>query len=140
GGTAMWREGMGGRRDGRVVEPARIDEAEAGAGPDVLCVEADYLRSAKARELVLRHLGRGRGVLLLVDRGSPLVKGFLRDLGLELQGGESPRGSSFGYVFADHPIFRPFASPDFGNLMEVRVYRHRRLRAARAMPLVFSPE
>ena len=138
--TALSPEVMRGRWACRVVEPARIDEAEAGPDPDVLCVEADYLRSAKARDLVLRHLSRGGGVLLLVDRGSLQVKGFLRDLGLELQGGESPKGTSFRYVFADHPIFRPFASPDFGNLMEVRVYRHRRLRAARAMPLAFSQE
>jgi hypothetical protein len=83
----------------------------------------------------------GRGVLLLVNRVTPAIKGYLRELGFEVDGTVSnPKGQEekFQFVFSNHPIFHPFLSSDFGNLMDIRVAKYSRLRATEAMPLVFS--
>ena len=44
----------------------------------------------------------------------------------------------FQFVFSNHPIFHPFLSPEYGNLMEVRVSQYVRLNSSEAVPLVFS--
>ena len=136
--TALSPEVMRGRWATRLVEPAQLaDELAANHDADVLCVESHFLQSAKGRELVLRYLSSGRGVFLLLDRDSPLVHGFLRELGFELQG-ESAAATTFRYVSGDHPIFHPFQSLDFGTLSEIQVARHRRVQSSRALPLVFA--
>jgi Aerotolerance regulator N-terminal/von Willebrand factor type A domain len=136
--TALAPEVLRGRWAARVVEPSQIAaEFDAQNDGDVMCVESHYLQSHKARDLVLRYLQSGRGVLLLLDRDSPLVRGFLRELGFELRGDVAEK-TAFRYVLGDHPIFHPFLSPDFGNLMDVSVSRHRKVKAVQALPLVFA--
>jgi hypothetical protein len=134
---------MQGRWAARWLEPWKQDLGGA-ALPDVLMLEASYLQSQQVRELVLRALNNGRGVVLTLERVTPLVKGFLRELGFEpleaaLGEGEA-RPAAFRYVAAEHPMFKPFLSPDFGNLLDVRVTRHARVRATGALPLLFSSD
>ncbi|MEO2034385.1 MAG: BatA domain-containing protein [Planctomycetaceae bacterium] len=108
--------------------------------PDVLCVESHRLTSSLSRDQVRDALNAGRGVILLIDRASPLIAGFLRELGIAMQPETRRRGSAetFRYVFSEHPIFQPFRSADFGNLEEIRIKEYRRVQVAQAMPLAFS--
>jgi hypothetical protein len=78
---------------------------------------------------------------LLVNRLTPSISGFLRELGFEAEGMvNAPKGApeKFQFVFSNHPIFHPFLSPDYGNLMDIKVLKYARLKANQAMPLVFS--
>lgn len=139
--AALSPDVMRGRWSSRWMEPSELaDPAATPDDADVLVVESSYLQADKVRDLVLGYLNGGRGVLLLCNRVAPLSNGFLRELGFEPQpadpNGQSP--TSFRYVFGEHPVFQPFMAPDFGNLLEVDVYRYQRLRSSRAMPLVFS--
>lgn len=115
-------------------------DATALRDADALCLESRYLQSADARRLMNDFLARDRGVFLLIDHLSPVIQAFLRDHGIELRSVVNlPADSaSFRYVFMQHPIFHPFRSPDFGNLLDIRVHRYRRLAAPQASPLVFS--
>jgi hypothetical protein len=138
--TALSPEVMRGRWEVRDVDPTGAARLASEAMLDSFVVEASYVQSQPVRDLVLRYLNNGRGVILLVDRTTPLVTGFLHELGLELLGesapGEAP--ASFKYVAAEHPVFKPLMAPDFGSLLEVRVRDHPRLRATGALPLLFS--
>jgi hypothetical protein len=135
---ALSPDTMRGRWATRVLEPSRLaDEVAAGRDAEVLCLESNYLQSADARRLMMRYLNNGRGVLLLVNRVSPLIIETLRDLGFDPQD-EVTTPTSFYYVYANHPIFHPFVSSDFGNLGEVKVLRRTRLKAGQAVPLIFS--
>lgn len=109
-------------------------------GGEVLCMESRYLQSAESRALLQHYLDKGRGVVLLVDHVSPASQGVLREHGIELKSVvDMPAGNAtFRYVYGEHPIFAPFRSPDFGNLLEVQIRRYRRLTAASAVPLAFS--
>src|SRR5213075_459189 len=40
--------------------------------------------------------------------------------------------------FSNHPIFHPFLSPEYGNLMDIKVSKYVRLKTSQAMPLIFS--
>jgi hypothetical protein len=126
----------------RLLEPARLSsELEANQDADVLCLESTYLQSADARKLLSRYLSNGRGVLLFVNRVTPSVSGALRELGFESEGSvdnEEDRPEKFQFIFSNHPIFHPFLSPDYGNLLEIRVWKHALLKTVQAMPLVFS--
>jgi hypothetical protein len=62
---------------------------------------------------------------------------LLRELEFQVQG-ESTEPTVFQYVYANNPIFHAFVSSDFGNLAEVTVRRHARLKSATAIPLAFS--
>jgi hypothetical protein len=141
---ALSPEIMRGRWSTRFLDPARLEsEAAAGTGQgaDVLCLESSYLQSAAARKLLSHYLESGHGVLLLVNRLTPFVRGCLRELGLdaesEVETGEGD-ADKFQFVLSNHPVFHPFLSPDYGNLMEVQVFKYTRLRATQAVPLVFS--
>ena len=126
----------------RVIEPSAISaELSAAQEADVLCVESNYLQSGDARKLLWRYLNNGRGVFLLVNRVTPGVKAYLRELGF--QAGETmERGKDgaekFQFVSFNHPVFHPFLSPDYGNLMEVKVSQYVSLQATDAIPLIFS--
>jgi hypothetical protein len=126
----------------RPIEPAALT-AELGQNQDadVLCLESNYLQSAEARKLLWRYLTNGRGVILLVNRITPSIAGFLRELGFESEGEvQSAQGGSekFQYVFLNHPIFHPFLSSDFGNLLDIRISKYFRLKTSQALPLIFS--
>ena len=138
---ALSPEVMRGQWSTRLLEPSKLAEAVSGEDADVLCLESSYLQSAEARNLVKRYLAEDRGVLLLVNRLSPVIDGCLRELGFEPEGMLEPRESKseqFQFVFSNHPIFHPFRSPDFGNLMDIRISQHARLRATAGRPLILS--
>lgn len=107
---------------------------------DVLIVESRFLLAPAGRELVDHYLARGRGVLLLIDQVAPPVQAYLRGHDVEFRSVvDQPTGAAaFRYVAGDHPIFQPFRSPDFGDLLEVRVSRYRRLATTRGAGLVYS--
>jgi hypothetical protein len=44
----------------------------------------------------------------------------------------------FEFILSNHPIFHPFLSPEYGNLMDIKVSKYTRLQSKQAMPLVFS--
>lgn len=138
--TALSPEVMKGRWATRAVEPwKRLEEVSSAEIADVLVVESSYVQSQQVRDLTLRYLDNDRGVVLLVERATPLISGFLRDLGFELrppEEGAKPGG--FRYVAAEHPIFKPFLSPDFGDLGAVQVNDHVRIKASGAVPLLFA--
>jgi hypothetical protein len=139
---ALSREVMRGRWGARILEPSRLDrEIVADADADALCLESRYLQSGHARQLVQRYLSGGRGVLLLVDQVTPAARGFLTELGFEVDGGvDHFAGGEEGFQFVayDHPILQPFRSADFGDLAEVRMSRYARLSSRQATPLLFS--
>ena len=126
----------------RVLEPTKLAaELAASEDADVLVVESNYLQSADARKLLWRYVTNGRGVLLLVNRLTPGISGCLRELGFEAEGTIStPKGTAekFQFVCSNHPIFHPFLSSDYGDLMDVKVTKYVQLKGSQAMPLVFS--
>ena len=133
---------MRGQWAARILDPSNLSAELAGAqDADVLCLESNYLQSSEARKLLARYLTNGRGALLLVNRVTPSVIGYLHELGFEVDGNVSaPKDNpeKFQFVFSNHPIFHPFLSPDYGNLMDIKVSQYTRLRAPQAMPLIFS--
>ncbi len=135
---ALSPEIMKGQWATRLLEPSRLSaEAAAERSEEVLCVEGNFLQSEEARKLVMRWLDAGSGVVLLVNRLSVPLTDLLRQLDFEVQG-ESTEPTVFQYVYANNPIFHAFVSSDFGNLAEVTVRRHARLKSATAIPLAFS--
>jgi hypothetical protein len=139
---ALSPEIMRGQWATRVLEPSKLSaELENNQDAEVLCIESNYLQSGDARKLLLRYLSNGRGVLLLVNRLTPAITGFLRELGFEVDGTVNPgKGGAerFQFIFSNHPIFHPFLSPEYGNLMEIKISKYVRLKSNEAMPLVFS--
>jgi len=139
---ALSPEVMRGQWFARVIEPAALaEEAAVGQDADVLCLESAYLQSAEVRKVLWRYLTNGRGVILFVNRVSPVIKESLRELGFEVQNEDSPGSQSpekFQFVLSNHRIFHPFLSPDYGNLMEVKVFDYVRLKPLQATPLIFS--
>jgi Aerotolerance regulator N-terminal/von Willebrand factor type A domain len=126
----------------RVLEPTKLAAELAGnEEADVLVVESNYLQSGDARKLLWRYVTNGRGVVLLVNRVTPSISGFLRELGFEAEGTVSTEkggAEKFQFVYSNHPIFHPFLSPDYGNLMDVKVSKYVQLKGDQAMPLIFS--
>ena len=107
----------------------------------MLVVESNYLQAGDARKLLWRYLTNGRGVLVLVNRVTPSITGCLRELGFEAEGtvkAEKGSAEKLQFVYFNHPIFHPFLSPDYGNLMDVKVAKYVQLKGSQAMPLVFS--
>lgn len=125
----------------RVLEPTQAaEELRAVPFADVLCVESVCLGPPDVRNLVLHYLNSARGVLLLVNELNPATRASLGQFGFELgtATNAASASSTFRYVFTDHPVFRPFRSPDFGNLMEIKVHQYHQLKASQAVPLIFS--
>src|SRR6185369_8948480 len=108
---ALSPEIMRGQWATRVLEPSKLSaELENNQDAEVLCIESNYLQSGDARKLLLRYLSNGRGVLLLVNRLTPAITGFLRELGFEADGMvNAPKAAAekFQFVFSNHPIFHP---------------------------------
>jgi len=139
---ALSPEIMRGQWATRLLDPARLDgEISSDQDADVLCLESNYLQSSAARKLLSRYLSNNRGVFLFVNRLTPAIEGCLRELGFQSEGTvvtgpEDPE--KFQFVFSNHPIFHPFLSPDYGNLLDIKVFQYARLTATAAMPLIFS--
>lgn len=121
------------------VAAGEVQALQSGDLPDVLVAEGDFLQSEAARSVVHRCLANQRGVVLFLDRVTPLLRGFLGELGFEA-GGAAPMASeeAIHYVAGDHPLFRPFLNGQLGDLSQPRVFRHLRLSATRAAPLLFG--
>lgn len=142
--AALAPEVMGGRWKADFVQPAGVGLiAKKEDFADALLVDASYLQSKDARELVTRYLSSGRGVLLFLNRVNPLVHGFLRELGFDVGSGPSGEANSvkqpspFHYIAGLHPILFPFMSPDFGNLLDVKVLEHVPVKGE-GVPLIFA--
>jgi hypothetical protein len=140
--VALSPEIMRGQWATRVLDPTKLsDELAANQDAEVLCVESNFLQSGDARKLLWRYLSNGRGVILQVNRVTPAITGFLRELGFEVEGSvnvgkDAPE--KFAFILSNHPIFHPFLSPEYGNLMDIKVSKYTRLQSKQAMPLVFS--
>jgi len=135
---ALSPEVMRGQWANRIIDPSKLAaELESSDEADALCLESSYLQSADARKLLQRYLSHGRGVLLLVNRVTPTIRGALRDIGFEAEV-PGPGDAKFQFVFSNHPIFHPFLSSDYGNLMEISILKCVALRGPDAMPLVFG--
>jgi hypothetical protein len=139
---ALSTDVMRGQWEMRQIEPARLaGELATGKDAEVLVLESSYLQSVDARRLVERYLSNGRGVLLLVNRATPVIAAELRELGFEVTSAglsDPPQREHLHYIFSNHAIFHPFLSPDYGNLLEVTLGAHPRLKPLQALPLVFS--
>ena len=125
----------------RPLDPSKLQaELADKQDADVLCLESSYLQSADARKLLWRYLTNGRGALLVVNRLTPAIDGCLRELGFESGGMMRPDtgAEKFQFVFSNHPIFHPFLSAEYGNLMEIKVSQYAQLRPTAAMPLIYS--
>lgn len=138
--TALAPEVMQGRWNALVVDDVRGAELEQLRGGETLVLESRFLLAPIGRELVDFYLSRGRGVLLLIDDVGPPVQTFLLSQGIEFKSVvDQPLDSAlFRYVLTDHPIFIPFRSRDFGNLLDVRVHHYRRLSAPKSHALIYS--
>lgn len=128
--------------DVTVLDPAGVREEAAKDKPtfDAVVADSDFLQSKDARDIVLRHLNNGRGVLLFISRKTPLIEGFLRSVGFQM-GAEhvlSDDQQAFRYVALAHPILEPFTQPDFGDLLAVRIKRYFELSAEKADGLLFA--
>jgi hypothetical protein len=139
---ALSPEVMRGQWATRMLDPTKLAAELAGnEDADVLVVESNYLQSGDARKLLWRYVTNGRGVVLLVNRVTPSISGCLRELGFEAEGtvtSEKASAERFQFVYSNHPIFHPFLSPDYGSLMDVKVFKHVQIKGSQAMPLIFS--
>ena len=117
-----------------------LTSREPGQAPDVLCLESHALSSSAVRERIRSDLSEGRGVILWVDQATPLIAGFLRELGIDLESSQnaSTDPATFRYLYSEHPIFAPFQSAQFGDLTEIEFTNYRRLKIRDAIPLAFS--
>jgi hypothetical protein len=136
---ALSPEIMKGQWAAKMLSPTALSDADA--DEDVLCVESSYLQSAEARTLLRRYLNNGRGVVLFVNRVTPVIQEYLRDLGFESEGtaaADAGHAEKIRFVSVSHPIFHPFLSPEYGNLTDLRVWNYARLKGVQATPLMFS--
>ena len=131
---------MRGRWDVTLVDAEQLTPRETGQAPDVLCLESHALSSPAVRERIRGDLSEGRGVVLWVDQTTPLMTGFLRELGINLETTQntSTDPATFRYLFLEHPIFAPFQTAQFGDLTEIEFTNYRRLAVREAIPLAFS--
>lgn len=130
---------------------ALLDPAEPAADrplaelPDVLVLEASYLQADAVRRLMQRALSNDKGVLVFLDRWTPLVEAALRPYGLEpfdvpaAEDEASAEPAPLRWYHRRHPIFEPFEGRDLGDLTEVRFAEHPGLVARDAFPLIFGP-
>ena len=137
---ALSPEVMKGRWNISVADQDDLLDRDEESGPDVLCLESHRLKSAEVRSLVRDALSAGRGVILFVDKITPVISGFLRDMGIEAEASQDEPGqpATFRYVYAEHPVFDPFRTAKYGNLAEVEFKNYRRLKVRDATSLAFS--
>ncbi len=153
--TALTPDVMRGHWTQRILQPTKLlDEVNSPLMDDVLVVDAGYLQSKDARDLVYRYLNSGHGVVLLLNRMTPLVRGMLSSLGFDVAGGQdqdasgptaaapvpadSPGVQTIRYLALEHPIFAPFLESDLGDLSAVKVSQFIHISSKSALPLIFS--
>ena len=137
---AMSPEVMSERWETSIVDDSASVIRDSPSDPDVLCIESERLKSPAIRSAVRRDLSAGRGVILFVDQITPVISGFLREMGIEAEESQTQQvnPAPFRYVYAAHPIFAPFQNLEYGNLSEVEFQNYRRLKVNDATPLAFS--
>lgn len=141
--AALSPDVMRGRWTTRMLQPSKLaGELNTALNEDVLVVEAGYLQSKDARDLVFRYLNNGRGVLLLLNRVTPLVKGVLSNYGFDFAPQnnrvEKDPPQNFRYIALEHPIFAPLAKGEYGSLGDIRVMESASISSKTAAPLIFS--
>jgi hypothetical protein len=139
--TAMSPQVMRGRWRTRVMQTVDAPSAIVLKEEDeVVLVESKQLTHAAVRDVVLDALNSGRGIVLVINDSSPLIQGFMRNLGVEIErpDPDANRNKGLRYVYHEHPVFQSFRSSDFGNLSDVTVTRYHRLTVEGGLPLVFS--
>jgi hypothetical protein len=143
--TALSTAVARGHWSAQLLRPADLPDLAAAPGApagDVLMIDADYLQANAGRELVDRYIQSGRGVFVMMDRDSPLLNGFLQKIGfqpaLAAPMDTEPVLQPIRYFVPESPIFLPFTTPDFSNLLEVRILDRVHLHALAAKPLLFS--
>lgn len=132
---------MRGQWSTRRPDPSKISaELATDLEAEVFCLESSYLQSTEVRQLAWRYLTQGRGLVVLVNRTSPLITGALREMGFEVEASSNTsrrHEDKFQFMAVNHPLFRPFFSADLGNLLEVKFQRFTRLKSTEALPLAF---
>ena len=117
-----------------VAEPAANDA-------DVLVLDASYLPSTQARQLVARYLANGRGVFLHVDRQTTLIDGALRELSF-VPKPEVPAASGeplpLRFYASDSAVFAPFKETDLGNPLQVRLSKYASLSTPEMKSILFA--
>lgn len=155
--AALTPDVMRGHWTARILQPSKLlDEVNSPLMDDVLVVDAGYLQSKDARDLVYRYLNNGHGVVLLLNRMTPLVRGMLSSVGFDVAGGQdqdaaglspgsssavpadSPGAQTIRYLALEHPVFAPFLESDLGDLSAVKVSQFVRISSKTALPLIFS--
>jgi|GEM_PF-1526884 len=144
--AALAPEVMRGHWSQRILQPTKLaEEITAPLNDDVLVVEAGYLQSKDARDLVFKYLNNGRGVVLLLNRVTPLVRGVLSSLDFDLlKGGDEGDAAAAAppqfirYIAMQHPVFASFTEADFGDLSGIKITRHCHVTSKSAAPLIFS--
>jgi hypothetical protein len=135
--TALAPEIMQDRWTTSWLDPDRLNSQQQLA--EVLVVETSYLEHMAVREYVLKHLHEGHGLLMMIDELSPGAVAVLRQLGVEPGGAaEASRDGRIRYFYSEHPLFAPFRSQQFGNLLDVSVEHYRPLKSAQGVPLMFA--
>lgn len=137
---ALSPEVISDRWDSRTIDEDSPITRDPETTPDVLCLESHRLQSPLVRSTVRSDLSAGRGVILFVGKITPVISGFLREMGIEAELSQKPPAdpATFRYVYAEHPIFSRFQNMDFGNLAEVEFQNYRRLKVNDATSLAFS--
>jgi hypothetical protein len=143
--TALSTAVARGHWSAKILQPADLPSlltASSDPDADVLMIDGDYLQASQGRDLVDRYVKSDRGVFVMMGRSSPLLNGFVQQLGfepeLQLPSDLAPVLQPIRYFTPESPIFRPFSIPDFSNLLEVRIGNPVHLRPLTAKPLLFS--
>ena len=139
-GFALSPDVMRGRWDTQQLNAPKQSDFSGEVPPDVVILESRKLVDESVRAGLRDTLNSGHGVVLLVDRSTPLVVGFLREMGIEMPA-RSERivsDTTFRYVFAEHPIFRVFRSAEFGEISSIAIARFRKMQMPNAVPVAFA--
>ncbi|MDA7874232.1 VWA domain-containing protein [Rhodopirellula sp.] len=137
---ALSPEVMSKRWDTNTIKEESQIVRDSDSAPDVLCLESHRLQAPDVRSAVRADLSAGRGVILFVNKITPVISGFLREMGIEAETSQQAPAepATFRYVYAEHPIFAPFRTTELGNLAEVEFKNYRRLKVKDATSLAFS--
>ena len=126
------------------IEPTQLEAkiANPDQDADVLVIDGNYLQSETARQLARHYLQTGRGLFVCVGELSTLLDGFLEEMNFSPLTRLAPDREAplepIRYFASDSPVFKPFSSADFCNLLEVRVGDTVRLASKDAKPILFS--
>ncbi len=131
---------MSGRWQVQIADAAQLADRRGPSPPEVLCVDGHDIVASAVREAIRDDLSSGRGVMLMIDQATPVIAGFLREFGMDLQTTPklSPQPATFRYVYGEHPIFATYRSTEMGSLAEIDFSRYRELKVRDAIPLAFS--